>query len=111
MAQEPTVLSVDYDDNRPSGAKLQIEGAPYHFVREGSWPAPIAVSDRLPELQRESNVSAPVLAYCADRGEWQVGRLSGINSFFGAPPVWAFDDRPIETEHVSHWLPLPAKPE
>jgi Protein of unknown function (DUF551) len=111
MDNQPALLSVDYDNYEPSGAKVRIEDEIYKFVPEGSWPAPISVSERLPELLAESNTSIPVLAYSVDRKEWHVGRLAGVNSFFVAPPVWTFDHRAIGSDRITHWLPLPPKPQ
>jgi hypothetical protein len=66
---------------------------------EPSWPRPIPVSERLPDL------GVRVLFWSFD--EWYSGNLTGGEN---TPYFFVADGEGFGAAGVTHWLPLPPKP-
>lgn len=78
---------------------------------ERYWPRPIPVSERLPEMDAHGEVDT-VLVWC--EGEWLPAKWEGPED----DPVWQIwvggltnDYKYCPKGGVTHWLPMPPKPE
>lgn len=76
---------------------------------ERYWPRPIPVSERLPEINKETDESEDVLAYFGEKRGWGISRMTDFNRGCDVPPEWSAD-YPWSGD-PTHWLPTPPKPE
>jgi hypothetical protein len=112
---EPPMPELDLnglDVHNLTDIKVSHEGREYVFVPQGTWPTPIPVEERLPE------VDAEVLVYDASHGEWFPAMFK-CEMYEDKPDFWIYgmsdedSDSYYETTRktVTHWLPKPPAPE
>lgn len=79
--------------------------AGYFSGYELPWPRPIPVSERLPEIVTDEDFSPAFLAFCSRCPGWHL-------AFVCVDGAWTLlDDDSIDPHTITHWLPLPPKPE
>ena len=73
-----------------------------HYLKKRLSNLWISVNDSLPAEKR--------VVLLLDDGEYGVGFVCGYILSTGEP-VWAVKDHSDRAHHVTHWMPLPQKPE
>ncbi len=104
-------MSIGYGSDPLMWTKECAEEVEQAIDAERYWPRPVPVSERLPELD------VRVLAAAPDQWDgWQIvqrnGYMAKANEDEGNPHYshWV-DDVDIVVKRITHWLPLPPKPE
>jgi len=70
---------------------------------ENAWPSPIPLSERLPDE------GAIVLWYLCDQGIWESGYYDPQNKRY--KPGRNGEGAHLTTMRITHWMPMPPKPE